>query len=301
MSHLPLNIATCPVTWNNNDLPGWRELVPFPDVLDRMIEAGYTATEYDEKFGLEPDQVLAETRSRGITLCGSYQWLDLLHDDVFATQIDGFRDRLALLQALDCRNVIIADALRPERVAMAGNVPRDGSASLADEGYRNIAGNASQAAAIAAEYDIAAHYHNHVGTWIETPNEVATLLPHLRDAGIDLCFDTGHYAYGGGDAAAFLAEHLVDTGYLHLKDVDTDIVREARQNGWSFLEALRQIVFAPIGIGDANIPTILDTLVDGNFSGWVVIEQDTCAGDQTINARKNLDFVIQYLAKRMHP
>jgi inosose dehydratase len=189
--------------------------------------------------------------------------------------------------------------LRTERVAIAGNVPADGSASLAEEGIRQIATSAGRVAQIASEYGIIAHYHNHVGTWIEAPDEVSSLLPHLQEAGIDLCFDTGHYAYGGGDSAAFLSDHIRDIGYLHLKDVDGAMVQKARSRGLSFLDALRHYVFTPLGTGTANIAGILATLVERQFPGWIVIEQDTCTGDNTMTARQNLAFFRQETEKRI--
>jgi inosose dehydratase len=298
VNSLPLKIATAPVNWNNNDLPGWRAIVPFPDILNRMLDAGYTATEYDEKFGLDPDVVLPEVNSRAMRLCGSYQWLDLLNPAVFESQIPAFTARLQLLHELQCDSVIIADSLRPERIAIAGNVPEDGSASLPLDGYRQIAESARCAAAIAGKFGIATHYHNHVGTWIETPTEVDHLLQSLRDADVDLCFDTGHYAYGGGNAAAFIETHVREIGYLHLKDVDSSKLQAARSNRWSFLDALREIVFSPLGEGNAGIERILDVLSMNGFQGWVVIEQDTCAGDQTEVARRNLDVVKRTLAER---
>jgi inosose dehydratase len=295
---LPLKIATAPVNWNNNDLPGWREVVPFPGILDRMLDAGYTVTEYDEKFGLEPDAVLHEVNKRGMRLCGSYQWLDLLNPAGFESQIPALTARLRLLHELHCDSVIIADSLRPERVAIAGNVPADGSASLHPDGYRQIAESARRAASIAGEFGLATHYHNHVGTWIETPTEVDHLLQSLRETDVDLCFDTGHYAYGGGDAAAFIETHLPEIGYLHLKDVDSSKVQAARGNQWSFLDALREIVFSPLGEGNAGIERILELLSMHDFQGWVVIEQDTCAGDQTEVARNNLNVVKRTFAER---
>ncbi|HYI25899.1 MAG TPA: sugar phosphate isomerase/epimerase, partial [Thermomicrobiales bacterium] len=134
---------------------------------------------------------------------------------------------------------------------------------------------------------IQVHYHNHAGSYIETPGEVAALVAHIELSLVDLCFDTGHYAYGGGDANEFVASHLDSIGYLHLKDVNRKVLTEAKQRGWSFLDALRHIIFCPLGEGDANIPSIVATLVNSRFNGWVIIEQDTCKGESTLNARNN--------------
>jgi hypothetical protein len=41
-----MKIATAPVNWNNADAPDFREWFPYPEILDLMVAAGYTATEW---------------------------------------------------------------------------------------------------------------------------------------------------------------------------------------------------------------------------------------------------------------
>lgn len=292
-----LRIGTAPVNWNNTDIPNWRPLTPFPDILDRMREAGYTATEYNPAFGTDPEALNREMRQRGMTWTGSYQWVDFLDVDAFTDALTAFDPVFALLNAIDCRHLIVADSLRPHRVALAGRVPADGSESLPESKVRLMADNIHRLAGVAARHGIATHFHNHVGTWIEHPREVDALISLLDPTIADLCFDTGHYAYGGGDPARFIADHLDLIGYLHLKDVDTRAVEDARARELTFLEALREIVFSPLGQGAADIPSILHRLVDGRFSGWVIIEQDTSAGDETATARDNLRYITDWLSE----
>lgn len=287
----PLRLATAPVNWNNNDIPNWRPLTPFPAILDRMREAGYDATEYDASFGTDVEVLVREAETRGMTWCGSYQWVDFVAKD----RIAALAPTLERLAAIDCRNLIVADALRPERVAIAGRVPEDGSASLSDPQIQDLAGGVHRLAEVAERHGIAVRYHNHVGSWIETPRELEALMAHLD---VHLCFDTGHYAYGGGDAAAFIRDHHDRIGYLHLKDVDAEGVRYAREHGLTFIDALKRYVFSPIGEGIADIPSILDVLTTTGFDGWVVVEQDTCAGDATETARADRDFIAAWLDER---
>lgn len=290
-----LRVATCPVNWNNNDIPGWRPVTPFPAILDRMRDAGYRATEYDASFDTDPDVLNAEAAAREMTWTGSYQWVDFLARGGNIDAYDDLKPTLEVLEGIGCRNLIVADSLRPHRVALAGRVPANGAESLDDASYQRIAEGVQTVGIIAREFGIRVRYHNHVGTWIEAPQEVSALLSHLDTSIADLCFDTGHYAYGGGEPAHFIRQHVADIGYLHLKDVDTTAVVRARKRNLTFLDALREIVFSPIGTGSADIPAILSVLVENGFGGWVVVEQDTCAGDPTETARDNLAFIEHWL------
>lgn len=290
-----LRLATAPVNWNNNDIPDWRPVTPFPTILDRMREAGFDASEYDDAFGTEPRILLDEASRRSMTWCGTYQWVDFLDSGHLDTAIRALTPKLDLMEAINCRNLIVADSLRPHRVALAGRVPDDGSASLLPSQVRTLAESVHRLADVARDRHIAVRYHNHVGTWIEAPHELDTLIACLDPEKVDLCFDTGHYAYGGGDAAAFIRERHDWIGYLHLKDVDAQVLRSSRQLGLSFIEALKRYVFSPIGQGSADIPMILDLLTVTRYNGWVVVEQDTCEGDATRTAQANRDFIMQWL------
>jgi len=230
-----------------------------------------------------------------MVLTGSYQWVDFLEHGGNAGAYGDLEPILRFLADIGCPNLIVSDVLRPHRVALAGRVPADGSGSLDEASYRRIADGIHTLAVIAREHGVRVRYHNHVGTWIEAPHELEALLRHLDTAGADLCFDTGHYAYGGGVPADFIRKNIARIGYRHLKDVDAAAVADARTRESTFLEALRGIIFSPIGTGTADIPGILSTLVENRFDGWVVVEQDTCAGDPTDAAQKNLAFIEQSL------
>src|SRR6202011_6333831 len=41
-----MRIATAPVNWNNADVTDYRPWTPYPALLDEMVAAGYTATEW---------------------------------------------------------------------------------------------------------------------------------------------------------------------------------------------------------------------------------------------------------------
>lgn len=287
-----LKVATASVNWNNADL-GDGSGVPFPDILDLAQTAGYTAMEYNPVFGGDVETLRAGATARGIAWCGTYLPIDLVSGpltDVHLREVEALAELLAAIGSTD---MVVAEPGGAERVAIAGQVPTDGSASLPADAYPLVAANLHQAAAVARRYGVAIHFHNHVGTWIETPAEVDALLEHLDTGLVDLCFDTGHYAYGGGDALAFLRDNLDRIGYLHLKDVDAAVLAEAKAQGWSFLEALRHIIFSPLGEGQADIPAILSALVDSGFAGWVVVEQDTCEGDPTEVARQNREYIAR--------
>lgn len=301
VSAFALRFATAPVNWNNSDLPGWREHVEFPLVLDEMLSAGFHVTEYDAALGSDLATISEEMRKRSMSFCGAYFWIDTLDPGAFERDMAGVSTRCRLLQRIGCRNLIVSDVLRPERVTCAGAVPANGSLSLTDDGYATMAARLTLLAEMSAGYDISVHYHNHAGSFIETPRELNDLLHHLPGSGVDLCFDTGHYAFGGGDPGRFIDDHSELIGYLHLKDAAPDVLESAKTLRWGYLEALRHIVFPPLGQGSVGVEGVVRSLAARHYDGFVVIEQDTCRGDPTETARANLDFVLNASAAERRP
>jgi inosose dehydratase len=280
-------VGTAPVNWNNSDVPEWRTPTPFPQILDDMAATGYAGTEHDRQFPDDPAQLKSALDSRGLALCASYQWVRFsaasgIENDLIA--IDAILD---MLVAVDCDVLVVADSMTPERIALAGRVPADGSAGLDEFGWARLAENLTRVAARATDRGVRTCYHNHVGSHVESPGECARLIDLLPETGATLCLDTGHYAYGGGDPTQFVRDHRNLIGHLHLKDVSPDILAQARVAGWSFIDALRRIVFCPFGEGMVDVPAVIDSLQEADFSGWVVVEQDTCLGDPTAQAAAN--------------
>lgn len=280
-------VATAPVNWNNVDLAGTVPHVPYPDLLDEMAAAGYDATEYGGNFPTNPEALRQDLLARGMRLCGSYYGLPLVEDDLMRARRPAFEGLLRLLAGAGCQDVIIAFEATPERIALAGHVPADGSAGLADDEWSRAARNLAEVGTIAADHGLRAHFHNHVGTFAETPDEVERLISELTTDDVDICFDGGHYAYGGGDPMAFVRQYRDLIGYVHLKDVDPAVLADAKQRQLSFLDALREFIFCELGQGMVDIPGMVQSLRDGGYTGWLVVEQDTTPRDPTDSARAN--------------
>lgn len=277
-------VGTAPVNWNNDDLPDWRPLVPFPDILDQVVTSGYAGIEFGGGFDRDAVRLSAELARRDLRLAGSYQWLHFRDHDVLEQEMVALSETIEILVGCGSRDLIVADAMSPHRIAIAGQVPADGTAGLDDAGWLALESGLRLVAEQATAQGVRVHYHNHVGTYVETPAEVDRLLVETAGDDIDLCFDTGHYAYGGGDATAFVLEHGDRIGYLHLKDVSTSVLDEARRQRWSFLDALRQIVFCEFGDGIVDIPRVIGALRSGGYGGWVIVEQDTSSRPSTESA-----------------
>lgn len=286
-----LRVGASPVIWNNDDLADWAPEVPFPRVLDEMAAAGFAGTELGSNYPSDPRALGAALEERGLALCGAYRWLHLLDAGLLEVELRALDGLLDLFSTVRCSDLVVACAMTPERRALAGRVPGDGSAGLSDDRWRALAGSLHVVARRAAERGVRTHYHNHVGSHVETADEVERLLASTDPTLVDLCFDVGHYAYGGGDPVDLVARHADRVGYVHLKDVDAGVLAQARAAGLDFFAALRAYVFCELGRGLAGVERVMELLLDGGYDGWIVVEQDTTSRPPAESARASRDFL----------
>src|SRR5581483_3258537 len=171
----------------------------------------------------------------------------------------------------DAPELDLAELERTLDLLAAASADRSARPVLADAGprravrWRRLADGVARAVERARERGFEPTFHHHMGTAVQTPDEVERLL-ELADVG--LLLDTGHLIAAGGDPVRALRAWRDRVDHVHLKDVRQAILRCA--GGWD--EAWRGGVFCELGSGEADLVAFLAEL-DG-YDGWLVVEQD---------------------------
>ncbi|MGA2631841.1 MAG: TIM barrel protein [Terriglobia bacterium] len=293
-----IRAASAPVSWGimeSIDLPSE---YPYSRVLDEIAQAGYGGTELGP-YGFLPADPLVLRRElvrRGLTLCSAFV---AMHLGDKGSQPAGFAhvERTAnLLQQADCHLLILSDEITPARSAVAG---RPGEANrlswseaewkVAEDAIRHIEG-------LCSPRGLRVAFHHHVGTHVETPEEIDRLLSLESISDLGLCLDTGHCAYGGGDPVGVLDRYARRVRCVHLKDCHAQRLDEARRQRLDFHSAVTHGVFAPLGQGMIDFARIVALLRQFEFDGWAVVEMDVLPGGRDAdsplaNARAGREFL----------
>jgi inosose dehydratase len=288
-------LANAPVSWGIMEVEGWSPPFPFTTFLDELQGSGYSGSELGPYGYLPTDPAVlrAELERRSLTLTSAFVPLRLKDAELDLAPV---RQVAELLQALGARYLVLADALWPEREAVAGRVQETNFRFTARD-WDAAAGNLRKASELAAGFGLRCVFHHHAGTYIETPEECARLL-ELTDLG--LCLDTGHYAYGGGDPVQAVETLGRRIEYLHFKDVSAPHLEYVRRRQLDFLDAVRHGVFCPLGEGVVRFPALLDALRRIDYDGWAVVEQDvdateTSASPPADSARASREYLRSQL------
>jgi inosose dehydratase len=165
----------------------------------------------------------------------------------------------------------------PERTQNAGRIQPQHC--LNTEQWKTFSSNADNVAkSVMDETGLRTVFHHHCAGYIETPNEVKILLNETNSDCLGLCFDTGHFEYGGGNALEGLKTCRERIWHVHFKDCSTDVKKQAAEHNWDYFEAVKNGVFCELGKGSVDFPAVLQHLRDTGYEGWIVVEQDVLPG-----------------------
>lgn len=293
-----VRIANAPCSWGviegvEGDTAGYRR------IIDEMAETGYVGTELGD-WGFmptDPDELRTELDGRGLTLVASFStpWLQ---DPARHRQGEDDAVRIGTLLAAvggpDTLIVLGNDPYGdPVRGRMAGRITAD--QGLTDDGWKVFAEGANNLARrVREEAGIRTVIHQHMGTLIETGDEVRRLLDMTDPSLLGVCLDTGHWTFGtGGDPAAAVRELRERIWHVHFKDCDPAVIAESRVREWDGLTSTGHGVFCELGKGCVDFPGVLGALDEIGYDGWVVVEQDILPGMGTPreSARRNREYL----------
>jgi inosose dehydratase len=122
-------------------------------------------------------------------------------------------------------------------------------------------------------------FHHHCAGYIETPAEIESLLELTDSSLVGLCFDTGHFSFGGGkDHAGFFNKHRDRIWHVHFKDFSPAVAEEAARNNWDYFQSVANGVFCELGKGIVDFESLKKALEASGYNDWIVVEQDVLPG-----------------------
>ena len=116
---------------------------------------------------------------------------------------------------------------------------------------------------------------HHMGTGVQTAEEIDRVMELTDPELVFLLFDSGHLTFAGIDPVPVLEKYARRVKHVHLKDVRLDVYNNrVVPEHMSFLDAVRAGVFTVPGDGDVDFKPIFDILDRTGYEGWVVVEAE---------------------------
>jgi len=155
-----------------------------------------------------------------------------------------------------------AAELMVQHIVIGGGAKRVGGTKESD--YKQLGEGLDKIIDIAQKYGLTASFHPHLGTCVETPEQVDKVMSYTQ---INLCPDTAHLAAGGANNPKLIHKYQDRIKYVHLKDYTKD-----------------PFGFVPLGTGQLDLVSIAGALKDINYDGWITVETDGYPGNSKLSA-----------------
>lgn len=258
------------ITWND---------VPETLVLSDIARAGYDGTPPKLPLGRSVAETIKLYQQYGLAIAPPYYSARFWKADERERVLDDARRYARVVQELGCSELYVAssgsaDLMRSGRMRAqaAGHVGPDDA--LTDEEFDRFADLLNEVATITLAAGVRSCFHNHVGTVIETSEEIDRLLSRVDGERVFLGLDTGHLAWAGADVAAVCRRYAARVKTVHLKDIDEDVRVRGHAERWDYRTFTGQGIFAELGEGSVDFPAILAILEQAGFEGWLIVETD---------------------------
>lgn len=266
------------ITWRQFR-PGQEGEWPEERVLAEIAAAGYDGAPASPQAGRSAAETLALYARHRLTPAPGYLGAAFWQEDQRAQILERAERQAAFAREVGCGELYVAaggfdyvTSGGQTRRQLAGHV--GGADALSADEYRRFAETLNRVGEITLNEGVRSCFHNHVGTVIETREEIDRLLSLVDRDLVWLGPDTGHLAWAGVDVLQFCRDYLDRIATLHLKDIDAGVAQRGRAEGWDYGTFTKGGVFVELGEGCVDFPALFDTLRGAGFAGWVIAETD---------------------------
>ena len=292
MSDLIMNkikIGINPLTWTNDDLPSLGADTPLSVCLSEAKLAGFAGIELGNKFPRQADVLGPILEEHKIELVSGWYSAMLMERSV-EQEIEAMQDHLNLLKTLGSDVMVFAEVsqcIHGDQTAPLSQRPKMTMAQ-----WESYVSKITQVADYLAEQGVKLAYHHHMGTVIETAQEVDYLMQNTGE-NVGLLLDTGHITFAGGDALEMAQKHAKRIVHVHCKDIRPNVLKDNLNRDSAFLNAVLEGVYTVPGDGSIDYLPIFETLKAVDYEGWIVLEaeQDPAIAHPLTYATKGYEYL----------
>lgn len=285
-------LGIAPIGWCNDDMPELGAENTFQQIVSEMALAGFTGCEIGNKFPSDPQALKKALDLRGMRVASRW-FSSFLLTQPYAQVEAEFYAQLDFLAAVGANRINVSEQSYSIQGQMDVPVLRDRKYVMNEGEWTRLCEGLDRLGALAVSRGFRLCYHHHMGSVVQTAAETEYLMEHTTPGRVWLCYDTGHFTFAGEDPMAVLKKYADRVGHVHLKDMRLPVVKQARDEGWSFLQAVRNGAFTVPGDGGVQFDEVFRVLAASGYQGWLLVEaeQDPAKADPLEYAMKARTFI----------
>ncbi len=283
-----VKLAIAPIGWTNDDLPDLGGENTFEQCVSEMALAGFSGCEVGNKYPSDTDLLKKALKLRGLEICNRWHSTFLITEPFEKNEKD-FRETMSFMCEMGAKVIGVSE--QSHSVQGTDKAVLFEKYVMNDDEWELLCDGLNRLGEIAKEYGISLTFHHHMGTVVQTEEEIDRMMENTDPNLVSLLYDTGHLVYAGVDEMSVLNKHINRIKHVHLKDVRTEQLNKVREKKLSFLQGVRNGTFTVPGDGCINFEPVFEMLEQSGYKGWFVVEaeQDPAVAnplEYAIKARK---------------
>ncbi|MBU8568530.1 myo-inosose-2 dehydratase [Virgibacillus pantothenticus] len=283
-----------PIGWRNDDIPEIGKENTYRQILSEAKLAGFEGTEIGGCYPTDPEELNKELKLRDMRLAGQWFSAYIIRDGIEAACKE-FEKHCAFLEAVHADIAVVSE--QTYSIQGTDKCVYTEKPYFTDQEWKQLAEGLNKFGEIALSHNLKCCYHHHMGTGVQTLEEVDRLMEMTDPSKVFLLYDTGHIFVSDGDSMALLKKYFDRIEHVHFKDVRVEKLKECREQNKSFLGSFLHGMFTVPGDGDIDFKPVFAYLVEHGYKGWVVIEaeQDPKIANPLEYAQKGRQYIEQEL------
>lgn len=267
-----VKIGICPIGWTNDDMPDLGKENTFEQAVSEMALAGFKGTEIGNKYPKDVKVLKRALDLRGLQIASAW-FSSFLTTKAFEETKKAFIEHRDFLHAMGAKVIVVSEQGHSIQGQM--DVPIfEGKYHMNEKEWKMLANGLNELGKLAKEKNMKIVYHHHMGTVVQTTEEIDKLMDMTDDNLVYLLFDTGHLVYSGEDPVAIVKKYAKRIKHVHLKDVRPEMKEKVKKESLSFLRGVRLGAFTVPGDGCIDFEPIFKVLADSDYEGWMLVEAE---------------------------
>ena len=286
-----IKLGIAPIAWTNDDMPDLGSENTFEQCVSEMALAGFEGCEVGNKYPKDTAELKKALDMRGLQIANQWFSSFVLTQPMEKVEKD-FIAQCEFLKAMGAKRIGASEQSFSIQGQM--NTPVfDAKYVMNDGEWDKFAKGMNRLGDIANSMGIKLVYHHHMGTVVQTAEEIDRMMDMTDPDKFALLYDTGHLAYCGQDYLAVLKKYAKRIAHVHLKDIRPEVVEKVKKEKLSFLQGVRAGAFTVPGDGCIDFASVFDELDKSGYEGWMIVEaeQDPAKANPLEYALKARDYI----------
>ncbi len=291
MDNKKIKLGIAPIAWTNDDMPDLGSENTFEQCVSEMALAGFEGCEVGNKYPKDTQVLKKALDMRGLKIANQWFSSFVLTEPMEKVEKD-FIAQCNFLKAMGATRIGASEQSYSIQGQM--NTPVfDAKYVMNDSEWKKFADGMNRLGEIANSMGIRLVYHHHMGTVVQTAEEIDRMMDMTDPDKFALLYDTGHLAYCGQDYLAVLNKYAKRIAHVHLKDIRPEVVEKVKKEKLSFLQGVREGAFTVPGDGCIDFAPVFDVLDKSGYEGWMIVEaeQDPAKANPFEYALKARDYI----------